>query len=196
MHETAKVKSCNFLEYIFPPITSPTVTDGTLCEIPWKWDSFSPLRTERILADPTESAVVFFGSVTSWYFIWMHIALSTDAKAITQSAQSELAKSAKAARWATSKKWKVRKKTKYISYFVLNGLRYYRLYTSKGSVSLWQLFKVIEGQKCMNIIDMELLHKFSTFIFAWDICTVLYNTSQHTVCMVRSVEKTVRQYYI
>lgn len=32
-------------------------------------------------------AVVFLGDATSWYFIWMHIARSTDAKAITQSAQ-------------------------------------------------------------------------------------------------------------
>lgn len=71
---------------IFPQNTSPVVLfpksylkkkrkkklSKNSCPFPWKQQGL---------------AVVFLGEATSWYFIWMHIARSTDAKAITQSAQ-------------------------------------------------------------------------------------------------------------
>lgn len=37
-----------------------------------KSDTAPPPRTEWSLAGPAESAVIFLGGETSWYFIWMH----------------------------------------------------------------------------------------------------------------------------
>lgn len=52
---------------------------------------FNIFWREKTLAPFHENSkdlpVVFLGNARAWYFIWMHIAQSTDAKAITPSAQ-------------------------------------------------------------------------------------------------------------
>ena len=122
----------------------------------------SPPRTEWILAGPAESGCRLPWRCDKLIFHLNARCSEHWCKGYYPECPSGLANGAKAAHWATSKKWKVRKKTKYIYYFLLNGLPYHGLYTFKRKgFFVAAFFKVIDWQKCIiNILDLDFLYKF------------------------------------
>ncbi len=136
MHKTAKAELLyNFLKYIFSPITSPMVMfqrqpfwnpiKVRLPSLPEdRVDSGRPNRVSCRLPWQCDKFIFHLNARCSEHWCKGHYT----------ECPSGLASSVKAARWGTSKKWKVCKKTKYI-YFLLKGLLYHSLYT-KGRASI------------------------------------------------------------
>lgn len=127
--------------------------------------SYSPNAQQRdwTLAGPIRVAAVFLGCATSWYFIWMHVALSTDAKAITQSALVG---------WCLgcipghSKKWSVQENKIYLL-FLIKWCTVAQVMHIKRRGCFVTAFQGYRQRSIINISVIDILHTCYMFTIAF-----------------------------